>query len=320
MGNTENKQTALMSPGRSCPIHYRYKAQDIAASPASPATVLYVVGGLYGNTEALTSILALIQKETSPVTLCFNGDFNWFNIDSEAFGLINWAVLQHDVLRGNVETEISDVSSEGDCGCAYPAWVDTGVVERSNLIINRLKRTASGYPDIAEAFRSMPMYLRYQVGEHRIAVVHGDCESLSGWALAQEAIDDPAQQRQIEQWSEQTGCRVIASTHTCLPYLYQSKTVQVINNGAAGMPNFRNTHYGCISRIATEPRPATIDSLYGSQDGGLFIDAVPVHYRQPQWLQAFERQWPPGSPAYLSYYERLLGNLAYELKDAQRLS
>lgn len=34
--------------------------------------------------------------EAAPATLCFNGDFNWFNVDDACFTAINQAVLDHD--------------------------------------------------------------------------------------------------------------------------------------------------------------------------------------------------------------------------------
>lgn len=309
-----------MTPGRSCPVHYRYRADAIAAAGATEASVLYVIGGLYGNTEALSTILALSAHETATATLCFNGDFNWFNVASSEFERVNQTVLQYDALRGNVETEISDDSTAGDCGCAYPEWVDKEVVERSNLIITKLKKTASSYTETTRQLASLPMFRRYQLADTTVAVVHGDCESLSGWGLAQETIDNPAQQQQVNQWADQANCQVIASTHTCLPFLYRSKTVQVINNGAAGMPNFQGTHFGCITRLATVPRPDSVESLYGHHTQHIYIDAVPIHYDHTQWIDTFRKQWSADSPAYLSYYDRLQGELSYALTDAQRVA
>ncbi len=67
--------------GRVCPLHYRYGARAIATAPLASAQTLYVIGGLYGNLQALDAIEALALQEPGPVTLCFNGDFNWFNCD-----------------------------------------------------------------------------------------------------------------------------------------------------------------------------------------------------------------------------------------------
>lgn len=47
----------------------------------------------------------------------------------------------------------------------------------------------------------------------------------------------------------------------------------VINNGSAGMPNFKGTNFGLLTRISTRPAP---DSLYGTVIDGVHFDAVPI--------------------------------------------
>ena len=51
------------NPGRSCPLRYRYGASAIAAAPLIETETLYVVGGLYGNVEALDMIEKLSVSE-----------------------------------------------------------------------------------------------------------------------------------------------------------------------------------------------------------------------------------------------------------------
>ena len=50
------------------------------------------------------------------------------------------------------------------------------------------------------------------------------------------------------------GVRAFASSHTCLPVLQCFEGDHaVVNNGAAGMPNFRGTRYGLATRISAAP-------------------------------------------------------------------
>ena len=49
-------------PGRTCPIRYRYGAQALASAPTRVAQTLYVVGGLYGNLQALDALEALAAR------------------------------------------------------------------------------------------------------------------------------------------------------------------------------------------------------------------------------------------------------------------
>ena len=136
---TESVQTA---PGRICPLRYRYGAAAIAQIEARTAQTLYVIGGLYGNVPALDAIERMAAAESTAPTLCFNGDFNWFNVADEQFTEINRRVLAHDAIQGNVEAEFDAADDDAGCGCAYPDSVEIGIVERSNLIHAQLKATA----------------------------------------------------------------------------------------------------------------------------------------------------------------------------------
>ena len=89
-------------PGRTCPASYGYAPESFGSLAAIPADTLYVVGGLYGNAFALDAILAMAAAERHPVTLCFNGDFHWFDATPEAFEAINRRVLEHPALRGKI--------------------------------------------------------------------------------------------------------------------------------------------------------------------------------------------------------------------------
>src|SRR5262245_60277290 len=244
-------------PGRSCPVHYRY-APTVFATPATvTCEVLYVVGGVYGNPLALDTVLTVFAAEAGATHLVFNGDFNWFNIDPALFQHLNERVLGWPATRGNVETELGAAGRTAGCGCAYPAWVDDGTVARSNAIMHRLQQTAAQWPTLQARLSALPMWQRFDVGSTRVAVVHGDAESLAGWGFAQEALREDAHLAQVRHWFAQAQVDVFASSHTCLP-IYQRLEVQgtpkiIANNGAAGLPNFADTQYGVLTRIATRP-------------------------------------------------------------------
>ena len=107
--------------GRVCPIRYRYSPEVFDRSPQFSVHTAYVVGGLYGNRQALDTVLAMAQRECErgdDITLIFNGDFNWLNVRGEDFAEINEAVLCHVATQGNVEAELAAEDSEAGCGCA----------------------------------------------------------------------------------------------------------------------------------------------------------------------------------------------------------
>lgn len=303
-----------MQPGRSCPLDYRYTPATVGAAAAFECDTLYVIGGLYGNDLALEAILDRAAAEPGGVTLAFNGDFHWFDRDPAVFARIDAAVLAHRAFRGNVETELASDGAAG-CGCAYPALVSDAEVDRSNRIMATLRATAAACAAGPRLAR-LPMYGLARVADVRIALVHGDLHSLAGWTYAQDAVGDG---RALASDCAAAQVRVVASSHTCLPVTLDVDTPAgrcvLMNNGAAGMPNFAATGYGLVTRIATRPAH---DALYGTRLDGLYVDALAVHYDARRWQARFLEQWPAGSPAHDSYYGRILNGPQYRLRDAVR--
>ncbi len=309
-----------MQPGRSCPLHYRYAPVDFARAPDFAAETLYVIGGLYGNAPALAAIRDMAAREPAPVTLAFNGDFNWFNRDNAGFQGINHEVLRHHALRGNVETELANEDDAAGCGCAYPDTVSDAEVERSNNILKSLRETARHHADLRTRLAALPMNLVAAVGDERVAIVHGDLASLSGWSFAQDAL--ALNKNIIKNQLVTSNCRIVASSHTCLPVALSLDTrlgtCAVFNNGAAGMPNFRDTRFGVITRIAVKPTPHP--TLYGTRIGNVHVDALAVPYDHARWQHEFLANWPPGSDAHAAYFQRILHGPEYAPHEANRLT
>lgn len=305
-------------PGRTCPLDYYYAASTLAHLPEQQAKVLYIIGGLYGNPFALNKILQMAQEEQEPVTLAFNGDFNWFNYDKHSFHSVNQTVLMHDASLGNVEAELLASNHVAGCGCAYPESVDENTVERSNQIHAILKKTAHQHPEILQRLSSLPMARRYIIGNKRIVVVHGDSSSLAGWQFGESALRSQKNDNWLFSQFKNAQADIFASTHTCLPALKTLFSGQqhycIINNGAAGMPNFRQTQYGVISRLSTYVSPHL--SLYGHKAGDVYIDALAVKFDQQAWVAAFLKNWPCHSAAHESYHKRIINGPDYSISDA----
>ena len=298
-------------PGRVCPLRYRYGAQALATAATREASTLYVVGGLYGNVPALDAIERLARTDTcgnQPPVLCFNGDFNWFNVADRAFSEINLRVLANDAILGNVEAEFDSPVDDAGCGCAYPDSVDEAVVERSNQIHRRLKQTARRHDVLRRRIAQLPMYARYQVAGCRVGVVHGDADSLAGWRFDVAALGDPAAGPWLQSAFEGADVDLFASTHTCLPALRRFALASgregcVVNNGAAGMPNFKGDLAGLCTRISTLPSPHAV--LHETRVSGAYVALVPVRFDAERWRADFLAQWPVGSLAFLSYFQRI---------------
>lgn len=316
------------APGRSCPLHYRYRPEDFAiAAPdhLRALDVLYVVGGLYGNPLALDRVLDMFDRERGRKRLVFNGDFHWFDADPEIFARVQRDVLAHEALRGNVETELADpdADAEAGCGCAYPDWVGDGVVERSNRILARLRTVANAAQRVA--LSALPMWQRADVGPLRLGIVHGDATSLAGWGFAQEHLRDAGHRQQVAGWFDRAGVDAFACTHTCLP-VFQAirggptgRPRWVLNNGATGMPNFRGDRAGLLTRVAVSPFEGG-ERRFGMTlaAGAVHVEAIAVEFDAGTWLQRFGQQWPPGSDAHESYFDRIAEGPAYVPHEAVR--
>ncbi|MBW0148236.1 hypothetical protein [Marinobacter arenosus] len=306
-----------MSAGRSCPLAYRYRP-DVLCEQATPVPedVLYIVGGLYGNPFALDEIERMVRAEERlghRVRLVFNGDFNWFNASDPLFRDINTRVLDHTVSLGNVEYELGNPSAEAGCGCAYPDFVEQGVVERSNRIMARLQGVADRHPDLQNRLSLLPRYLCLIFGGLKILVLHGDPESLAGWGLAHESFS-AANELVVQEWLRATGADVIACTHTCLPVLWsgrvQDRVRTVVNNGSAGMGNLRADPRGLITRIGFS-RP-TAAPVTGCEQRGAHVSLLPVAFDSAAWLAEFDGLWPAGSDAAESYRRRILNGTSLD--------
>jgi hypothetical protein len=292
--------------GRMCPADYRYPPSVFDRAPDFAADVLYVVGGLYGNLPALDCVERLAGAERA--TVVFNGDFHWFDADRDWFAEIEQRVARHRAIRGNVETEIARATDIGaGCGCAYPASIGEDVVRRSNEMLLDLRSTAQTLAGAAERMAALPMHLVAEVGGLRVGIVHGDAAALAGWSFACEALERPAARAMLDAVREASRIDLFASTHTCVAALrdfgLQAGRLTVINNGAAGMPNFSGGRVGLISRIAAAPSPHP--PLYGIEREGIHIDAIALPYDSEAFLRHFLARWPEGTAAHLSYFERI---------------
>jgi hypothetical protein len=89
----------------------------------------------------------------------------------------------------------------------------------------------------------------------------------------------------------------------------------VVNNGAAGMPNFSGTSYGLATRISVFPGK---NPLYSERAAGLFVEAVTIDYDAAAWQRRFLGEWPAGSDAHLSYYQRMVSGPRYSVGQALR--
>ena len=93
----------------------------------------------------------------------------------------------------------------------------------------------------------------------------------------------------------------------------------VINNGAAGLPNFKDSTFGLLTRISSRPEVPS-ESLYGTTLDGVRFDALPIPYDMAAWLKRFLANWPVESPAHEGYFERIAQGPDFSIERAIRLA
>jgi hypothetical protein len=200
------------------------------------------------------------------------------------------------------------------------------VVERSNRILRRLRQAATSEQQAALA--ALPMWQRADVGPLRLGLVHGDATSLAGWGFAQEHLQDASHRETVARWFDRARVDAFACTHTCLP-VFQAlradgpdgaeKPRWVLNNGATGMPNFAGDRAGLLTRVAMTPYRGP-ERRFGivTGSGTVHVDAIGVEFDPAAWLEHFRRDWPAGSDAHTSYFERITRGPTYGLHQAVR--
>lgn len=293
----------MMIPGRTCPIDYSL-SQDIFDKVAlKECSTLYVVGGLYGNLEAFKALNTLAKNDNNPLII-FNGDMHWFDKSLKDFMAIENMASPHLPLLGNVEAELKrDTDIGAGCGCSYPKCVSDEDVNRSNMIHRELKSMISFVPNIKESLKTRESIAIVNVSDKKVAITHGDEKSLAGWGCSRESLMNIERQSELNNWMKKYSIDIFATTHTCAPVCTKLSNGIVINNGAAGMPNFKNSHFGLITRISSTKHH---DALYRGKIGEVYVEALPLKYDNQAFIKWFDSLWPKDSAASISYRNRIV--------------
>lgn len=309
------KRRLFKDAGRACPADYRIAPDAFAGESEVECDVLYVVGGLYGNPFAADAVDALVESEgDADVKVVLNGDVHWFDKTAENFADIERRIAKHIPLVGNVEAELRRQEDVGvGCGCAYPDCTSDDSVARSNRIHKMLSFALESNPQLKALLEGRPSTLVANVAGRRVAVAHGDEKLLGGWDNSRESLQDILRQDEVDTFMSENDLDVFATTHTCAPAAIRLARGVVVNNGAAGLPNFAGENFGLCIRIAERPRE---DSLFECELDGLFVQAVPVRYDHGAYLEWFDGLWGPASPAAISYRDRIVHGPDDEIRDS----
>lgn len=294
-----------------CNIDYVVNYNNDAVIDCDSFDDIFVVGGLYGNIEAAKK-LDQIRKKYPKALFIFNGDIHWFDRKFEDFMLVEEMTHYGVKLLGNVEVELirNDENYKG-CGCSYPEYVDSDVIERSDRIHSEMRKNLEG-KYILDEISKRGKFMALCFGGRKIFVTHGDEKNLAGWGLSIVSLKDVKRVEEVSNWMDEKGVDIMAVTHTCDPALLNNDGKVIINNGAAGMPNIKGEKYGIITKISKKHDE---ESVYGTCVGDVYVEAYPLCYDSEKFERWFESEWPEGSDANLSYMERIKGNLGNNIEE-----
>lgn len=318
--NDEVNGTIIVQGGNKCGcdsggvatpgIKGRVGAEDYAIAPeewdkppVAKCDVLYSVGGVYGNIEAMKTVREMVKSEQGDVCVVYNGDYHWFDGTAENYLEVERLLEGSIPMNGNVELELARLEDCGvGCGCSYPTTMSDAFVGRSNAIFGRMKESVKDLPEV-RAIGNRPAWGVVEVGEARVGITHGDERSVSGWGCSVENLQDPARKAELDQFFSERSIDVLSTTHTCAAAALALSRGVVINNGSAGLPEYKGKLFGLVNRVAKTPHP---DAVYRAKVKGVFVEAVPVRYDQGAFISWFDSVWELDSPAAQSYRPRAI--------------
>ena len=279
-----------------------------------PSTI--VIGGLYGNMQSLKEI----KKYEKNNQLIFNGDFHWLNKKKEEFVAVQEFINNHIALKGNIEESLSNSKNFDNCNCDYPDYFPPEETIYSNEIFSQLKKTYLSCEDYKNHFDQLgtQLYIPIKNGPN-IFITHGDLQSLSGWMFSVRSINKINKGKFLKFFNK-VNADVIISSHTCLPVFCHATDTNgedklLLNNGAAGMPNFRNKNFGIIIRISSSK---SIDEkvLYRKKIKNYFFEAIKLEYSNKNFIKEFLINWPSKSSGYKAYFDRISNGPSFDLSES----
>lgn len=281
---------------------YAIAPEEWDKEPFATCDTLYSVGGLYGNVEAMKTVVKMLEDEEGEVCVALNGDYHWFDGTLESFEEIEELVAPFVPMNGNVEFELSRVEACGvGCGCSYPTTMSDAFVGRSNAIYGRMKAAIAQRDGLAASLQGRPAWGIVRVGDALVGLTHGDEKSVSGWGCSVDNLHKPERIEELEGFFAERSIDVLSTTHTCAAAAVKMENGVVINNGSAGLPEYKGLLYGLINRISKTPHP---DAIYRTMVKGVYVEAVPVRYDHDAFIAWFDSIWEEDSPAAQSYRPR----------------
>lgn len=189
-----------------------------------PDGPLLIFGGAYSNLEATAAVLAEAARlGIPPDRVICTGDVVAYGADPVATATLVRDFGCH-VVMGNCEESLA--SGTADCGCGFPE--DSACQRLSSAWFNYADRTVG--VELRSWMASLPRRIDIEIGDARLAVVHGGAESINRFIFA----STPASIKIAE--IDRAGVDGIIGGHCGIPFTQVIDGRLWHNSGAVGMP------------------------------------------------------------------------------------
>jgi MoaA/NifB/PqqE/SkfB family radical SAM enzyme/predicted phosphodiesterase len=246
----------------------QHAAQVTKALVVDPGEWLLVFGGPYSNLEALQAMIAEVKRRSIPPerVIC-TGDVVAYGADASATaGLIR--DFGCHVIMGNCEESLA--ASLEDCGCGFR---DGSACQR--LAADWFSHArAEMTPELRSWMSTLSRRIHVELGNMRLAVVHGSSRSINRFVFASTPAAEKAEEL------DHAGVDGVIAGHCGIPF------TQIIggrlwhNAGAIGMP-------------ANDGTPRVWYSVLCARDGVISVDHCALQYDHETAAQKMRRAGLP---------------------------
>jgi putative phosphoesterase len=180
-----------------------------------------VITDIHGNRPALEAVLADVERLGAGAVYCGGDLVGYGPHPNEVCALIE--ARRIPTIYGNYDYAIGrDLE---DCGCAYVTRHERELGRQS--VAWTLAHTD---PHAKEFMRGLPFDLRFELGGHRVRLVHGSPRKVNEYLFE----DKPA--RTFERIAAGADCDVLVFGHTHKPWIHAYGGVLFVNCGSVGKP------------------------------------------------------------------------------------
>jgi len=243
--------------------------QSVPVIQASKPLLLF--GGNYSNLQATQALL--VEAEClgipSDQIIC-TGDVVAYAADPAAtVDLVRRAGIH--VVMGNCEESLG--INAADCGCGFASGSACDLLS----VAWYAHADAMLDPDARSWMRGLPRRLDIEMGDRRLAVIHGSPRSINQFVFASAAADE------LRDLIAYTGCDGIIGGHCGIPFTRVVDGLLWHNPGAIGVPANDGTPRGWFSTLrplndGIEIRHCPLEYDHGAAADGMRKAGLPAGY------------------------------------------